>query len=673
MFSHSLASCFLAICLSLGIAFAYWLKPGTETALALLLLLGALSGWTRSRGPALVFWILAGASFGALGFWVMARDLPENRPVHYMHRPDPAPGEVRLRIREMLRHNAFAQRYLGNVTGMDGRPAEGQVLLEIERSGLPAPLEPGQEILTRVLPEPVPQPGNPGQFNYAGYLRRMGVTGRIRLPPGSYLLTGKADRGLRTRMASLRQRLTSRLEGTGLPQPQLGIARALLLGDRTGVDTELQADFRRAGALHLLAVSGLHVGILAAFLSVLLSPLKRLRFGKGLHLCLSMLLLWGYALLAGFAASTVRAVILFSLMGFAHYRQRPGETLHLLCLAWIGMLGLVNPYWLFQVGFQLSFAAVAAIVVLYPALYRWWPWKRAPWSYPGKLISVSLAAQAGTLPLSLFYFHEFPGLFLLSNLVLLPGIGLILALGFACLLLSALSALPPALIALYDRMLSLVSRFVHWVGRQGSYHFDAIPWDLPHLMLAAAATVLAGAYLQSSRRACLPWAVCCLIGLQLWGFASLAREARAHALIVPHRTARAGIWLRRGTHLQVFSADSAAQAPLVRDAGTIWRLRTVAYDALQNHYTAGPCRLRIIDSTGMYSPEEPPPDILLLSGSPRVHLDRLLEALAPGQVVADGSNYHSLLPHWEQSCRKRGIPYHATARNGAYLAEMPRW
>ena len=456
MHSHTSASFFLAATLATGIATSGLLKPDTTPCMLLLLCSTCLLWLSKNKRPGSLFWSFAGLLSFALGMWSMARTLPENRPRHYAHSENRHAGPVQVRVVEELRHNTFSYRYLGEVTGLGGRPAEGKVVLEIRRDSAALPLEVGQEILSPIPPEPLKAPGNPGQFDYREYLQQLGVYGRLSLNHAAFLRLETRKEGFILLVKKIRRHLLNTLEYIGLDEAELGIAKALLLGDRTHVESDLYTSYRKAGALHLLAVSGLHVGILAAFLYGLLGPLRNFRFGRGLRLLLGTSLLWGYALLCGFSPSVVRAVILFSFISYALYMQRPGETLHFLALAWIFMLVLINPNWLLQVGFQLSFAAVGAIVVFTPVLFKRWPWKGTAGNYMGRLICVSLAAQIGTLPLTLFYFHQFPGVFLLSNLVLLPGIGVMLVMGFACLFLQALSLLPPLVATCYGKLLSLI-------------------------------------------------------------------------------------------------------------------------------------------------------------------------------------------------------------------------
>ena len=667
MHSHTQASFFLAAALSSGIATAGLLKPGASACLALLGGSMALLWFFKNRPLTTPFWSFACLLAFALGMYGMARTLPENRPLHFAHSDNRQSGPVQVRIVEELRHNDFSYRYLGEVTALDGGPAEGKVLVDIRRDSLALPLEVGREVLSAIPPEPLDAPRNPGQFDYRAYLQSIGVYGRLSLDQGELLRLELGKGGFRFFVNKIRRHLLGSLEDIGLDKAELGIARALLLGDRTRVEPGLYTSYRKAGALHLLAVSGLHVGILATCLYALLGLLRNLRYGRELRFLLGTCLLWGYALLCGFSPSVVRAVILFSFVSYALYVQRPGETLHFLALAWIFMLALINPNWLLQVGFQLSFAAVGAIVVFTPVLFKRWPWKGRPGTYLGRLICVSLAAQAGTLPLTLYYFHQFPGGFLLSNLVLLPGIGLLLVMGFACLFLQALGLLPSLLAKCYGLLLSLMNDFIRWSGSLEGLHLEGITWDAAQLALSAVALVLLGVYFRTRNRQWLKGAAFMALGLQVWGLCLRVDHLNAKYWIVPHKVKAGGFWVRQGTGLQVFSGDSLHMQSPIRDAGTVWPVDSTGYRALSSHYQLGQHTLRVLEPPGLYSPSEPSPDFLLLSGSPRIHLGRLLEVLDPRQVIADGSNYRSLVILWKKTCEKQGVPFHDTAREGAWI------
>ncbi|MCO5725705.1 ComEC/Rec2 family competence protein [Robiginitalea marina] len=669
--SHTTVSIGLAACLSAGVLSSLWVKPSFGAALLTLVIFLGLTGLGLRRMPAVGYWIPAGLAAWSLGLCSMAWRLPENRPLHFLHFETQPGGWVGAKVLEALRHTPYSDRYLAEITRVNGNPAEGKVVLQLPAGPDTIRLAPGQEIISAVFPGPVGPTANPGQFDYRAYLESVGIHGQLRLNEGEYLLPPPPVGGRGGRLATLRSRLLERLDEAGFSPAEAGVARALLLGDRSEMDPEVQAAYRKAGALHLLAVSGLHVGIVAGLVYLVLAPLGRGRYGKSARLFLTVALLWGYAFLAGLSPSVVRAVLLFSLVSYALYLQRDRMTLHFMGLGWMVMIGILDPLWLLQPGFQLSFAAVAAIVVYAPALMRWWPWKRRPWGWMGNLFCVSLAAQMGTLPLSLFYFHQFPGLFLLSGLALLPLMGLVLGMGFAVLLLQSVSLLPAFLPALYNAVLSGMNGFVRWVAGQEGFHLEGIPWDGVHLLLGGAALVLGGISLRQGSRWCLRGAVLALLLLQAYGIWLRDQDQEVRRLTIPHKVAASGFWVQEGRSLRVFSPDSAALQPLLRDAALHGRASRIIHMPLENHYRWGDQNVRVLDSMGVYSGREPSPRLLVLTGSPRVHLGRLLEALRPAQVVADGSNYHSYVRRWEQTCRLQGIPFHATAWSGAFVTELP--
>ena len=157
-------------------------------------------------------------------------------------------------------------------------------------------------------------------------------------------------------------------------------------------------------------------------------------------------LLWGFALVAGFSASVVRAVTMFTFVAYALYLNRPSNTFNILALSMFFILLLINPMLLFQVGFQMSYAAVFAIVWIYPLLQRLWFPKNVVVRKLWQLLSVSVAAQLGVLPISLFYFHQFAGLFFITNLAIVPFLGLVLGMGILVIILSLLNLLPDFLV-----------------------------------------------------------------------------------------------------------------------------------------------------------------------------------------------------------------------------------
>lgn len=312
-------------------------------------------------------------------------------------------------------------------------------------------------------------PLNPHQFDYKSYLKGLGISHQLRLNTNNFFLKENPSPTLFGISASVRNKIIDKLKQASFGKEELGIIQALLLGQRNDISAETYNNYKNAGAVHILAVSGLHIGILLLLLQFLLRPLERLPKGKTLKLIAIVALLWCFALLAGLSPSVVRAVTMFSFVAYALHLNRPSDTFNTLALSMFFILLVIDPNLLFHVGFQMSYAAVLAIVWVYPLLQKLWYPKNKILRYFWQLISVSIAAQLGVLSISLFYFHQFPGLFFISNLVIIPALGLILGMGIVVILLALLNLLPDFLVSLYDTLIHWMNSIIGWVAEQEAF------------------------------------------------------------------------------------------------------------------------------------------------------------------------------------------------------------
>lgn len=214
-----------------------------------------------------------------------------------------------------------------------------------------------------------------------------------------------------------------------------GVAAALLFGVRNKLDGDVRNLYIASGVMHILAVSGLHVGLLYMLLLWFFYLLGSIVGRPRQYEPLAIAFLWGYVCMIGFPSSVLRAVGMLSMMAFARWQQRDYQAENIL-FAMAFFLLLYNPLLLFEVGFQLSFTAVLSIIYLYPPIVSFYKPKHPSVAYWWQLTSVSLAAQLGLLPLSLYYFHFFPTYFLLGNWVMVPLTSLFIFLASSVLLLS---------------------------------------------------------------------------------------------------------------------------------------------------------------------------------------------------------------------------------------------
>ena len=226
--------------------------------------------------------------------------------------------------------------------------------------------------------------------------------------------------------------LYQRLADGGLSGDELATVGALTLGYKEGLDKDLKRHCQASGAAHVLAVSGLHTGIIYGLLCALMTlggrykPLHENRLGRCLVSSVIILVMWGYAWLTGMTPSVVRAVLMVTIFEVGRMLYRQAFSLNTVAAAAVLIL-LVHPQDLWSVSFQLSFAATAAIIVTADALGTTIQYHKLRKTFWGRLCNwavgiliVSLAAQLGTMPITMYYFHQFSCYFLLTNLIVLP-------------------------------------------------------------------------------------------------------------------------------------------------------------------------------------------------------------------------------------------------------------
>ena len=269
---------------------------------------------------------------------------------------------------------------------------------------------------------------------------------------------GEPSRIERTQQYFLHQRsvLLQRLESSGLSDDQYAVVAAMALGDKSALTHELKDTYSKTGASHILALSGLHLGIIYALLSMLVVG-RRWQLMTQVAIILSI---WAFVFLVGMSASVVRSAVMLTVYALLAIGHRQKMSINTLAFTAIIML-LISPQALFDVGFQMSFMAVFAILLFVPLFYR--PFS-AEYLMTHRIISwlwgmvaVSIAAQIGVAPLIAYYFGRFSCYFLLTNFIVIPAATLILYLSLGTLLIPALGVLLASIVGLLNNTLLYIS------------------------------------------------------------------------------------------------------------------------------------------------------------------------------------------------------------------------
>ena len=505
----------------------------------------------------------------------------------------------------------------------------------------------------------------PYQFDYGKYLRNKGIFGQIRLEPGLFINLPQKEIASKLSTYQIRSYLKSKLNHYDLSPDSRAITYALLLGERQDLSPQLRQNYVDAGVIHILAVSGLHVGILMLLVQFLLKPLGNARKTRLLRLIIVIVAIWLFAILTGLSPSVLRAATMFTFLqiGLVYGQRRSGYNA---LIASALILLLINPRLLFEVGFQLSYAAVSFIMWLYPKIEVLWVPKNKILRYYWQLVSVSLAAQLGVLPLSLYYFHQFPGLFLVANLVVLPFLGFILMYGILILSLSALNLLPDFLMKIYDFTLQLLNSFIELISQADPFIFRNIYFPLILIPVLYLLTFSLGRLIQKINYKNLSrfLIVCALLPLTLLAL-KLKQNEQFYILNTYRSTSLAQV--KGSNNLLLYLNDEKTDISKISNGFMEnLQIKEIRTKSLESIYNTPDRPLLVVDSLAIYQLKELQPGYILLTQSPKINLDRLMQLFPNATIIADASNYRSYVKRWEETCKKREIPFHNTYEKGFY-------
>ena len=471
----------LTFCLILGIVLAHYLKLNQNlillTTTVLLVAIGIILLILKNKIDRLPF-------FGALtylcmiGIGINAYNLQDQKTKtsHYSHKILEDKNNIFIfKVVGRLKSDAYNDKYIVKIKSINNQESSGKILINIKHDSLKSTLGIDDIVFASTIVNDIQKPLNPYQFDYRKYLELKQVYHQLYLNSDALKIITNNKTTIYGYADKLRVAINKNLIEAGFKNDVLGIINALLLGQRQSIDKSIYNSYVNSGTIHILAVSGLHVGILLWILNFILRPFLYLRNGRILRPLIIIILLWSFAVIAGLSPSVTRAVTMFSIISIAMHYKRLTNIYNTLFISAFLIL-LFKPTFLFEVGFQLSYLAVFGIVSFQPLLYKLW---KPKFLIPDKLwqiFTVTLAAQIGVVPISLFYFHQFPGLFFISNLVVIPFLSLILGFGLFVIIMALLDGLNKTIVDVYSFIIELLNDFISWIAQFESFLLKDFPY-----------------------------------------------------------------------------------------------------------------------------------------------------------------------------------------------------
>jgi len=548
--------------------------------------------------------------------------------------------------------------------------AAGKLILYFAPGDIDHRLRYGSLLLVHERLQTVKGSGNPAAFDYGRWCRFQGITHQVYLRKERFaVISGNDEKWWKASVFSIRAWVLQTLRGYFDDPATLGLAEALLIGYKDDLDKNLLQSYSNTGVVHVIAISGLHLGLIYSILLLLTKPLAASPASRSLRLVCMLLGLWLFSIVAGAGPSIIRSAVMFSCIAAGTVLQRKTAILNTLALSAFLLL-CYNPYWLWDAGFQLSYTAVWSIVLYYRAVYNWCYFRNRLLDAAWKITAVSIAAQLLTLPVSTYHFNQFPTWFLFTNIIAVPLSSAILV---GEILLCAFAFLHPTLLAV------LVEKGMQWMNRAILY-FDTLShpaWtglsiSFPQALLLAGFLICLCHWLQEKSRTALYGWCCCLLlfcSLRTASFLACGAQQRLVVYHIPGYSAmdlvsgrqflfmgdrRLGAALHR-MHLQPLRTHSRTTAAPARDGGPYFRFGRHTVFILHGNPAGLPARKEI--------------SVLLVGKTSFQMAESILKNHAVRQLVVDGSAPSRLAGKLKEACRRLRIPFHHVRENGAFVLE----
>ncbi|NCC73777.1 MAG: ComEC family competence protein [Sphingobacteriia bacterium] len=576
-------------------------------------------------------------------------------------------------------------------------PTIGKVLLYFEKDTAALNLKYGDLLLIRSRLMATEPPANPHQFNYKKFLANSNIYHQTYVNrknwrhEGSRLVNPVFDFSF-----TARNHMLKLLEKHGLTGQEFAVVSAILLGYDERMEPELRNLYAGAGALHVLCVSGLHVGIIFLIVSFLLKSLQKNKTARLIKFITLLLSIWAYAFITGLSPSVLRAAVMFSLFSWRELRKEKANSYNVLAASAFLLLAF-DPFLITKVGFQLSYSAVLGIIALNEPLSKIFVFRNPVAEYIWKLIVVSLAAQIGTFPLAIYYFNQFPLYFLLANIIVIPLVWLIVYTGIITLVTAAvLEVFAPLITKLLYYQVFMLNISVEYINRLPFAKIEGLVLTFTGVILIYLIIILITRFLVKKEG---KYGVA-ILGLSVIFTAGLlyqkAQVLTQEKLVIYKINGHSAMDMFFG-HKAIALADSSLMTNLSAinfntEANRIYsgikQIKFLNFNQLCDdtkqlygfplvsfspHFLmAGQTRIAIIDANfPCLQPEKPlTTDVVILRNNPKINIIQLTTILDAGLMVFDSSNDYFEVKKWKNYCDNHGFSYWDIREKGAFVRDL---
>ncbi|MES2004502.1 MAG: ComEC/Rec2 family competence protein [Bacteroidota bacterium] len=592
---------------------------------------------------------------------------------------------ISLRLQEPLVEKPNSYKALASVTSVyhnqQWRPAKGNVLLYFRKDSIAPPLQYGSIIIIQKPLQPITNSGNPGGFDYRQYCAFQDIYYQVYLQRNDFLQTNERSKNaLGQLLINTRTNVLSIFRQWVPGQIETGVAEALLIGYRDDLDKDLVRAYSNTGVVHIIAISGLHLGMIYGLMLALLKPFRNQKWMRWLKPLLILLVLWGFSLLAGAVASILRSVVMFSFIVIGESLGRRTNIYNTLAASAFCLL-IYDPYFFWDVGFQLSYTAVLSIVLFMKPIYRCCYFQNKLLNTIWELNAITLAAQILTLPIILYYFHQFPNLFLITNFIAVPLSGFIL---YGELVLLLVYKIPYVNLYTGKSISFLIHQMNLFIERTNQLPFsvtDQVNISLTQTLLLYFTIVLLAWWILQRKTIGLLVGSSFLLVFFIIRSVTLINQRQQQKLIVYNIPKHSAIdiiqgqsfvfWgddtLRNQNFLQNFHLLPSRVLNGVKESGSLPE-QLIHYPLIAGSQKTV---LVIAPSFRVPSPQQKiPVDLIILTGNPGIYLSQLAAVFDCSQYIFDSSNPLWKIRYWKKDAESLHLRHHTISEQGAFEVEL---
>jgi len=559
-------------------------------------------------------------------------------------------------------------------------PVKGKIILYFKKDSS-LRLSYGSQILFKKPLQEIKNSGNPGGFDYKRYSLFQGITHQVYLKPVEFeTLNSKNEKWFRKFIYSSREKVLNILRQNITNEKELGLAEALLIGYKNDLEQSLVQSYTNTGVVHIIAISGLHLGLIYWLLGLVLKPLQKTKRINWLRPVLIIIGLWLFSLLAGAQPSILRSALMFTCIVLGESLSRRTSIYNTMAVSAFLLL-CINPFWLWDVGFQLSYAAVLSIIIFMRPVYNWFYIPNKLLDFTWKLNAVTIAAQILTVPIGIYHFHQFPNLFLLTNFVAVPLSSVIL---LGEILLCCVYFIPPVAV-LTGKLLSFLIRIMNnYIQEIETIRFSL--WDGLQITITQAVLLLIFAagisywLMEKQKKGLVAGLAALLLFVSLRSY-SFAKSESQQKIIVYNVPQKKAIDFINGRNYRFAGdsdllADDFARNFHLKPSRILFRIKEDRQlenlTIFENYARFLNKNVLLIDRSLHFKPEENKPvvDLLVISKNPKLYIGNLFKSLDIKQVVFDGSAPSWKTRYWKKDCDSLRIPWHDVTTQGAFVMRL---